>query len=74
MKIIGEGKPMSQKEFVEYKGEWCPFCNNEEIITDSIDMGVTKINKCCHCENMWVERTKLVGYRKVEKGDAGVRI
>tara|TARA_R110000787_G_scaffold149013_1_gene262977 strand:+ start:257 stop:487 length:231 start_codon:yes stop_codon:yes gene_type:complete len=73
MKIIGEfDKPMSQREFTEYKGTCCPYCNCEDIVnegacSESFDMGTTTIRKCDHCKNKWIERKKLVGYIRIGK-------
>ena len=68
MKIICEfDKPMSQREFTEYKGTCCPYCNSEDIVADSFDMGITTIKKCDHCKNKWIEKTKLMGYKPLGK-------
>ena len=58
---------MSQKEYIESKGERCPKCNSKNLETVEFDYGypdenMTHYLECKECNFYWGEVYELKGY------------
>lgn len=62
--------PMSQGSYAANGGEMCPFCSNEDLIGESINIdsgSATQEVFCTECEKTWFNEYRLVGYTPIEE-------
>ena len=62
-------KPMTNKEFLQHKGEVCPNCRSCNVDADTVDhdgsIGYGNCN-CMDCGATWVDNWKLSGYSDLD--------
>ena len=57
--------PLTDKEYVERGGCFCPFCRSSDISGDSVevdDAGARQEVICNSCERSWTDYYELKGY------------
>ena len=64
-------EPMTNQEYVEKGGKYCPKCHSKAIEGGSSDFdGTTCVMHviCLACDYVWYDCYKLVGYCDTKKG------